>query len=239
MVKASVPVGNLPDGTDVPAVEAATEMVGTQSARLDAIDDGSQPEPARKKRKARIEHKVPGRIRMKIPSAKNNPEILEVYKDAFSAIPGISFVNTKPATGSIVIHYDATRDAEFHRHLDTCFARQQMVVTTGRPGDEIDQMARKIQAEAEFLAEHSQLAKTTVEFCKKVDRELKMLSGNTIDLKITLAVGVAAYTFLEIGAGAATPMWVTIGLFAVNEFAERSSDHARSAASTADTTARR
>ena len=38
-----------------------------------------------KRHKARIEHKVPGRIRMRIPSGKTNPAILEIYKEAFSS----------------------------------------------------------------------------------------------------------------------------------------------------------
>ena len=57
-------------------------------------------------------------------------------------------------------------------------------------------------------------------FFKKVDRELKLASGNTIDLKLLLAGGLAVYTFFEIGADAATPMWVTLALFSLNHFAE-------------------
>ena len=59
-----------------------------------------------------------------------------------------------------------------------------------------------------------------VEFVKGVDHQLKTVTDNTIDLKIVLAVGLAGYTFMEIGAEAATPMWVTLVLFATNHFAE-------------------
>ena len=155
---------------------------------------------------------------MKVPSAKGNPEVLEVYRVAFSAIPGVTSVVSKPETGSIVILYDPDREGEFTQHFDVHFDRH--LEPTAHPTDEIDELAGKIEAEAEFLAAHSRIARTTVDFCKAFDRELKLMSSNTVDLKIVLAVGLAAYTFLEIGGNAATPMWVTLGLFSLNHFAE-------------------
>lgn len=157
---------------------------------------------------------------MRIPHSKADPTILDAYQRIFSSIPGVAKVKAKPSSGSIVIHYDPAREAEFEKQLQACTTQHNMSLTSARPGDEIEAMASKIQAEAEFLAERSELAKSTVELCKKLDRELKLATGNTIDLKIVLAGGLAAYTFLEIGADAATPMWVTLGLFSLNHFAE-------------------
>ena len=179
------------------------------------------PEPAKhpKKHKARIEHKIPGRIRMKVPAAKTNPLILDAYKDVFMAIPGIDKVKTKPDTGSIIIHYDPKREAEFQHGFHHCCA-DHMHVTTARAGDEIEEMAEKIEAEAEFFAQRSRLARALVDVVKDTDTQLKQLTDNTLDLKIVLAVGLAAYTFLEIGPEAATPMWVTLALFSMHHFAE-------------------
>jgi len=157
---------------------------------------------------------------MRVPSAKSNPEILEVYRQALLAIPGIDKVHAKPESGSIVIHYDPKREREFEQHFDRCCDQHLTMATPDRPADEINEMASKIEAEAEFLAAHSKLARATVDWCKALDRELKSSSGNTVDLKIVLAVGLAAYTFLEIGGTAATPMWVTLALFSLNHFAE-------------------
>jgi hypothetical protein len=181
--------------------------------------------PGRKKHRARVEHKVRGRIRMKIPHAKTNPEILETYRLAFSSIPGIRSIDTKPDTGSIVIHYDPNREPEFERHFQQRSHDHLEMAAPPVPEDEINKLANKIEAEAEFLAAHSRLARTTVDFFKSVDRELKLSTGNTIDLKIVLAAGLAAYTFFEIGGNAATPMWVTLALFSLNHFAELQTDH--------------
>ncbi|HML09241.1 MAG TPA: hypothetical protein VK432_00170 [Stellaceae bacterium] len=189
---------------------------------------GPPPAPStRKKHHARIEHRVRGRIRMKIPHARLNPEILELYRETFATIPGIQSVNTKPDSGSIVIHYDPNREHEFEHHFQQR-SREHLHMVTEEPAppkDEVDALAGKIAAEAEFLAAHSKFARSTVDFCKAVDRELKLATGNNIDLKIVLAVGLAGYTFLEIGGAAATPMWVTLALFSLNHFVELHTDH--------------
>ena len=162
---------------------------------------------------------------MRVPHAKINPEILELYREAFAGIPGIRSIDTKPGSGSIVIHYDPNRESEFERHFRLRSAEHLEMAEPAPPDDEIDKLANKIEAEAEFLAAHSRVARTTVDFFKAFDRELKLSTGNTIDLKIVLAAGLAAYTFFEIGGNAATPMWVTLALFSLNHFAELQTDH--------------
>ena len=39
--------------------------------------------------KLSVAHQVPGRVRLKVPSAKGNPELLQQIGDAFGVIPGI------------------------------------------------------------------------------------------------------------------------------------------------------
>ena len=200
------------DPTDRPA---PAEPVAAQTAP-GAAEPSSKPHP--RKHKAHIAHKVSGRIRLKVPGAKGDPALLEAYRQAFSAVPGIIQVKVKEETSSIVIHYDPLREKEIEQHFQAKIGQPMEVAE--RPGDEIGEIARKIEAEAEFLAERSELAKATVDFFKKFDRELKIATGNTVDLKILLAGGLAAFTFFEIGAEAATPMWVTLALFSLNHFAE-------------------
>jgi hypothetical protein len=67
---------------------------------------------------------------------------------------------------------------------------------------------------------NSHSARAVVDFVKKVDREIKMATNNTIDLKILFAAGIIAFTVFEVGATAATPVWVTLAIFTVNHFIE-------------------
>jgi len=55
-----------------------------------------------------------------------------------------------------------------------------------------------------------------VDFFKEVDQQIKTGSHNTVDLKIVLAVGIASITIMEVGANAATPVWVTLAMFGLN-----------------------
>jgi len=163
------------------------------------------------KMKLQIAHQVPGRIRMKVPSIKTNPELAEQIKQTFSAIPGIEQVTINPTTGSIVLHYDQDRHHELHPHL-----HQHTGAHFKPPTNEIDALASKIEQEAEYLAEHSHAAKVVVDFFRDFDHQIKIASGNVIDLKIVLAAGIAGFTIFEVGASAATPVWVTLSIFALN-----------------------
>jgi hypothetical protein len=168
--------------------------------------------------KLHIAHQVPGRVRMKVPSAKGNPELLEQMKQTLSVIPGIEEVIVNPETGSLVLHYDTDQHHEFHGHLEHHTGGHYKP-----PTNEIDALANKIQQEAEFLAENSHAARVIVDFCKQLDQGIKTGSSNTIDLKIVLAVGIAGFTILEVGASAATPVWVTLAMFGLNHFIEANS----------------
>ncbi len=180
----------------------------------------------------KIAHQVPGRIRMKIPAAKGNPELLQQISQTFGVIPGIEQVTVNPATGSVVLHYDTDRHDEFHgtfrQHYD-----QHSAPGFEPPRTEFDEFAHRIEEEAEFLAQHSDTARAMVDFCKRVDREIKVASGNTIDLTIVLAVGIVGFTMLEVGATAATPVWVTLSIFALNHFIQMHPPHKQSAGAAA------
>jgi Heavy metal associated domain 2 len=172
--------------------------------------------------KLQIAHQVPGRIRMKVPSAKGNPEQLEEYKATLSLIPGIEQVEVNPETGSIVLKYDPDRHDDFHAGFHHhCNQHHGHGAANHRPPtNEIDALADKIEKEAEFLAEHSEAARAVVDFCKRTDREIKVATGNVLDLKMVLAIGVIGVTVFEVGATAATPVWVTLSLFGLNHFIE-------------------
>ena len=168
------------------------------------------------KMKLEIAHQVPGRIRMKVGAAKANPELLEQIKETFMVIPGVEQVEVNPATGSVVLHYDVDQHDEFHGHLQHHTGGHHQPP----PTNEIDALASKISQEAEFLAENSHTARVIVDFFKATDKQIKAATSNTIDLKIVLASAIAGFTILEVGANAATPVWVTLAMFGLNHLIE-------------------
>jgi cation transport ATPase len=173
-------------------------------------------------KKLQIAHQVPGRVRMKVPSGKDNPELLEQMKQTLSAIPGIEQVTVNPSTGSLVLHYDTDHHDTFHGHLENHTGGHEKP-----PTNEIDSLANKIEQEAEYLAEHSHAAQVVVDFFKEADKQIKVATGNVIDLKMVLATGIAGFTIFEVGASAATPVWVTLSIFGLNHVIQANSPDAQ------------
>lgn len=183
----------------------------------------------------KIEHQVPGRVRMKIPAGKGNPDLLKQISEVFGVIPGIEEVTVNPTTGSVVLHYDTDRHDEFHgsfrHHYDAHAAAHAGNGAMQHGADtELDKLTNSIEAEAEFLASHSHSARAVVDFVKKLDREIKRATDNNIDLKIVFAVAIIGFTVFEVGATAATPVWVTLAIFTVNHFIEMHERQLRSEA---------
>ena len=173
-----------------------------------------------------IAHQMPGRVRFKIPTAQDNPELLEQIRQAFVDMPGLRQTRVKPDAGSIVLIYDPNETASFESQLMQHWAGVMPSMPPrppkrrDLPGNELAQATRQIEAEAELLAGHSHSARVIVDFFKDADREIKILTNNLVDLNIVLALALAVAAFAGIGATAATPMWVTLALFAVNHFIE-------------------
>ena len=187
------------------------------------------PKGHKKKKKIkhvlRMEHQTLGRVRMKFSSAKGNPELLDEIGKKFAGIVGVESCEVNPITGSVVLLYDKRRHDDFHDHLSRHCEEHHGGATPRPPGTQLDDITRKIEDEAEFLAEHSHAAKSVVHICKYVDRHVKLATGNTIDLKIGLAGGIVALSLLEMGAFAATPVWLTLGVFSLNHFVELQQHH--------------
>lgn len=201
-----------------PEDEAANTPATTKQA---ASVNGNRPA-------AEIAHHVRGRVRLRIPAAKNNPELLAQIKTTFGNVPGIEYIEARPSSGSVILYYDPERHAEvpsffhgLHEPLGHEAAASLVQEAHHRPPpNRLSEVTQQIEDEAEFLAEHSIFAKTIVEYAKEFDRHIKRATNNNVDLKIIVPIGLAAFTFLEIGAAAATPMWVTLVIFSLNHFVE-------------------
>jgi len=54
----------------------------------------------------KVAHALPGRVRLKIPEVKENPELARQAQEKLGRVPGIERVEANPATGSLLILYD-------------------------------------------------------------------------------------------------------------------------------------
>ena len=51
-------------------------------------------------------HEIPGRLRVKIPDLKRNPQAARDVQVLLKNLPGIKSISTNTVTGSIIVHYD-------------------------------------------------------------------------------------------------------------------------------------
>jgi len=82
-----------------------------------------------------------------------------------------------------------------------------------------------LEREAEFLASHSHTATAVMDGVKRLDLEIKKATNNAVDLKVIGPLVLAAGAFMELGIAAATPVWLTLGLFSFNHFIELHTPH--------------
>jgi hypothetical protein len=160
-----------------------------------------------------IAHQTRGRVRLKIPAAKRNPDLLE---------------QIKTASGNVILYYDPERYADVPSFFQSLggklgnpTAASLIEATRCRaPQNRVTEVSKQTEREAASPAEHSAIAKAIVEFGNDFDRQVRRATNNHFDLKIMVPIGLAAFTFLEIGAAAATPMWVTWMIFSLGNVLE-------------------
>src|SRR6266446_9142692 len=108
---------------------------------------------------AYVTHHIPGRMRVKLPHAKGDRALLERIKESISPLPGVRSIEMNPTTGSVEVNYDPN-DYEHYAGQLTAHGERENLFMLGPPElTEADDLAAKIEAEAEFLAEHSETAR--------------------------------------------------------------------------------
>lgn len=172
-----------------------------------------------------LEHQVRGRLRLKLSSAKRNPQLLAQIKQTFDALPGVKQVIVNPTTGSVVLQYDEFRHEQFLSEIE-----RHLPAARRAPRDEFDELADQIDKEGERLDDPSYAARGLVDALKAFDWEVKGATANLVDLKIVLAAMVAGVGLLQLGAVAASPAWVALMFLGLNRAAELNPSVARASA---------
>jgi len=156
-------------------------------------------------------------MRVKVHGAKDNRHLLEDIQRSISPLQGVNNVEVKPSSGSLIVHYDQSH-TDFHNSLaDYCQGSATLLMDPPAL-TEVDELEKKIEQEAEFLAQHSEVANSVVMFVKGLNADVKRATNNAVDLKVLLPLGLAVYSLLKFEAEMATPLWVTLGIFSFNFF---------------------
>jgi Heavy metal associated domain 2 len=168
-------------------------------------------------RGATVVHHIPGRLRIRLPRESRDPRLLRELREFVEGLGGVRQVEINPVTGSILVSYHPESHEQIQAILQSAESAEPDFSSPPELG-EADELAEQIEKEAEFLAAHSELALHIVNAVKRVNREIREASGNTVDLKVLVPAGFAVWAFLKAGAEISTPLWVTLSLFSFNSF---------------------
>lgn len=159
---------------------------------------------------AYIVHHIPGRVRIRIPDAKNDPDLIEKIRSDTCRARGVENVQCNPTTGSLLIRYDAALLRNFEETLskDPALTFELIADPADPPND-----GRRARAHR-----HSHTAQGIVDLFTEVDDAIKAATDNQLDLKILLPVSIGVFGLLALRSSAATPLWLTLIIFSFHSF---------------------
>lgn len=157
-------------------------------------------------------------MRIRVPSAKGDPQALEEIRRNLASVLGVNTVDVNEAIGTLTISYDATRHVDFEQHLANEQHQEHVSFASEPKLGELSSIEDLFTKETEFLATHSHTAQALMDWVNKLDRGIKQSTGNAVDLKVIAPLALAAGIFLELGIAASTPVWLTLSLFSFNHF---------------------
>ncbi len=165
-------------------------------------------------RTARVAHHIPGRLRMVIAAARSDMGYLVRVAEKIEGLAGVEAVDVSPRTGSLVVHYEPNR-----HHL---IADALLDLGGAEHLFELEPEASDPQGagRAQIDAPGSQVARTLLALAQVVDRELKVATNGVVDLRLLLPLGAAGASAASArtAASGATPLWLTLAIFAFSSF---------------------
>jgi len=144
---------------------------------------------------------------------------MEAIRQSLASVAGVKDVEVNETIGSVTVHYDPRYHADFEKRLASVSSEQDVVAVECVPKlEDLSEIDGMIVHEAEFLAQHSDFAKTIFDFLNALDRGVRRATNNAVDFKVVAPLALAAAAFMELGISASTPVWLTLGLFSFNHF---------------------
>jgi hypothetical protein len=169
--------------------------------------------------KAHIAHHIPGRLRLRIPAARDNPRLLRDIKEFVAPIAGVRQVDTNPRTGSVLVHYDPRQLRRAAEDLAQRPGAEDLFSLALPEVEDSEQLALEILRHAEFFSQHSETAHSIVRALRRFNQQVRHATDNAVDLKVLLPMLVATYTVLfEVRKRAPSPRWLTLLVFAFDSF---------------------
>jgi hypothetical protein len=162
----------------------------------------------------KLVHAIPGRVRVKIPRVKNDPNLANELREKFSAVRGIRQVEANPLTGSVLVLYDtsATETFEFLPALSEAFSSVfPDADLIGLDGSE---------NHSSNGAKAAPLANRVSAFLGALDARVEQAAGGSVDLRflVPLSLVLLGIARLVMAKRVPFPAWYDFFWFAFGTF---------------------
>jgi len=161
---------------------------------------------------AYVHHHLPGRLRLRIPTAKGEEDELRALSSAIARAPGISQVEYNPITGSILIQYSPEQYRNL-RSLESSLSASAVPIAVNNSSSLRHEAHHRHHRRGRSIA-----ARRVDSFFRQLDHEIRVATDNEVDLKFILPFGVAVLGLLALRHSSITPLWLTLLIFAFNSF---------------------
>lgn len=165
---------------------------------------------------AHVTHHVRGRIRFKLPKAKGDHNMLQRIQQHISAMPAVRYVETNPLTGSVLAQYVLEGDGDFLPLLAE-YAEETGLFSLEPTSPDSAEALRELEANGSMEGP-SKMARAITEGLRWIDEGIRRETGNFIDLKVLLPVGVGLYSIFRAGRQRGTPLWMATAFFTFTSF---------------------
>lgn len=159
-------------------------------------------------------------MRLHLPHAKGKVPVLQKVKDFIAATPGVTQAEFNSVTGSMLVHYDHGSQPDFHNVLRMRAETEELFSLVLPEVAVTKKVIEVVERDADLLAQRSLAARLLVQFFKKLDLAIRRATGNVVDLRVLLLIGVGGYSIVRSIRGKAVgPLGLILVLFAFEYFA--------------------
>lgn len=201
-------------------------MAGSSKGRPSSGTQGTQPESSSRARSTHhpesaplhghIAHATRGRARFRV-HARGDQRKLGQVADGLRTLPGVSNVELRTATGSLVIHHTSS-NPEFLDHVRHWAADTGLLILAGLDDPMLAaKQATAVERDVDYLLDHSKTGKLLLRYAEHLNRVVKHSTDGWVDLRVLVPASAAACAVIFASVETA-PLWVPLTLFSLQSF---------------------
>ncbi|HKT34670.1 MAG TPA: hypothetical protein VJR03_07545 [Nitrospira sp.] len=166
----------------------------------------------------RLEHAIPGRVRVKYPRMKANPALAQDLHHKLSAIDGVTHVQTQPTIGSVTVHYhpDAGTSKDFLLKLAAAFGLSLAHIDAG----ELEEWLSLLGAGTNGANPGTALAESMESLTDLIETGITKLSRRELNIGFLLPMMLTAFGVrsLFVSEQLKVPSWYEFFWFAFGAY---------------------